>query len=707
MMTAADARKEFQANVLTADLVVGLNLPYDFLVMIEDAARRERNGAEPPGTWRKLMRAVFELYDNDRVHDTMIAQMLGAIGLGQLDQDPRGGPLRDPVTRKEAGYRMSVVHHQCTGKVDAKVNDFWRLRYAILSQVPVSEWPADAKQYPVDDVCNALEDALIQRNGGGNGDTPGPIENSHLLADQCRAAWALHLTSAHGLRTNRESVAALKERATKEHEDAISRFAKVGFFKPDGKEDRTVIKRAVATAYGASGTCPTCKGTGRVLNAKGQERATAGGRILDSHWIGCKGHEGCDGTGLDLSTAPNLVRTPTGGVSADRDAKEESGDDTLMEFGELDGKLLGTYIPFLEKGTEGPVTLWPNPILDTLRASYRGVIQLLPRKGGVRECFEAREGWVFFSIDYAGLEMVTNAQNCLDMFGYSEMANVLNSDKDAHSVLGAKLLGTTYDDFYHRYKVLKEKSYVDARQASKPGNFGLAGGMGPAKFVLTQRKANAGSTTGPDGTEYAGIRFCILLGGSTRCGTVKITEHNGRPCPPLCKECVDLVAHTLKPAWLETFPEMREYFRRIGDEVERNNGEMVLPGVGLKRANLTFTSAANGPFQTRAAVGAKRALYNVVKETYLDEMSDMYGSRVSIFVHDELFGEMPWEAAQALGLPDASRAAPRMAQVMVETMRELCPDVKVKAEPALARRWWKAMEPVYRDGKLVPWEPGR
>jgi len=256
ILTARGARAAFRDRVLTADLVVGVNLPYDFLVMIEDSARRGED-------WRAIMRAVFDLYDNDRVHDTMIAQMLDAIAKGQLNKDPGGGDLRDPATGKPAHYSMSVVHYQCTGKVDAKANDFWRLRYAILKDVPLADWPADAKQYPVDDACNALEDALVQLNGGGSGDTPGPIENRQLLADQCRAAWALHLASAHGLRTNRESVEALKARAIKEHDDAVSRFEKVNFFKPDGKEDRAVIKRAVASAYGATGTCPTCKGTGR------------------------------------------------------------------------------------------------------------------------------------------------------------------------------------------------------------------------------------------------------------------------------------------------------------------------------------------------------------------------------------------------------------------------------------------------------------
>lgn len=46
-----------------------------------------------------------------------------------------------------------------------------------------------------------------------------------------------------------------------------------------------------------------------------------------------------------------------------------------------------------------------------------------------------------------------------------------------------------------------------------------------------------------------------------------------------------------------------------------------------------------------------------------------------------------------------------MAQVMVEEMQKLTPDVKVKAGPALMFRWTKSAEE-WRDGEgdLIPWE---
>jgi len=42
---------------------------------------------------------------------------------------------------------------------------------------------------------------------------------------------------------------------------------------------------------------------------------------------------------------------------------------------------------------------------------------------------------------------------------------------------------------------------------------------------------------------------------------------------------------------------------------------------------------------------------------------------------------------------------------MVEKMKEVVPDVVVRAEPALMRRWTKDSKTVYNaEGKLIPWE---
>ena len=69
-----------------------------------------------------------------------------------------------------------------------------------------------------------------------------------------------------------------------------------------------------------------------------------------------------------------------------------------------------------------------------------------------------------------------------------------------------------------------------------------------------------------------------------------------------------------------------------------------------------------------------------------------------IFIHDEILAEVPIEKA--------TEASTALSNIMVDTMTELCtPHINIKAEPALMKRWYKGAEAVWKDGKLLPWEP--
>jgi hypothetical protein len=65
-------------------------------------------------------------------------------------------------------------------------------------------------------------------------------------------------------------------------------------------------------------------------------------------------------------------------------------------------------------------------------------------------------------------------------------------------------------------------------------------------------------------------------------------------------------------------------------------------------------------------------------------------------VHDEYIAEAPEETAH--------ECAEEMVRIMEASGREWCPDVPVRAEPAISRRWRKGAEPVRLDGRLIPWE---
>ncbi len=733
---------------------------------------------------------VFAMYDptrgairgdvDGRVFDVQRAEELHAIGRGHLGLDPMTGrPITNPDTGRRGRYSLREVVRQTLGRDDAKVNDRYRMSYALLESTPLAEWPVEARTYPVDDAINTLEAALAQSGAipscaphrwptGGPGSEmrcvrcgayPGGAPecrarerrlNAHEISRQTYVSLCMSLGAAWGFHVNQASVDALEARYNAEHTpESMQPFRDAGILRDDGTENQSVLKQLVARAYGANSRCtdPSCRGTGKVPSP-----ATVG-----KTKINCKQ---CDGTGLHLPT--QVPRTEKAGVGKGEDVLQESGDELLMSYVDIvkhGKKVPNVYIPFMRGiGKDGiphtgvPLVLRPNPMLETGRTSYDGVIQLLPRSGGIRECIEARPGYVFSSEDYNAGEMVTHAQSCIWIVGASRLAEALNKGLDAHLAGAATVLGISYDDAVKRKKA-GDKQIADVRQAFKPANFGFPGRMGAAKLVVQQRKGGP-DTAHPSGPTwildekgqrvrgYRGLRFCLLMGAADACGTVKVTEWKGRDYPPLCKKCIEC-AEQLRKSWLTQWPENVAYF----DHVKRvdESGEPVVQHVskrlrGFKHGQVdddgqpinSGNAIANGYFQALLADAAKNALMAATREcydrttivrssTYMHAgaerscpsefeggPSPLLGSRIIVFQHDELVCEHPE--------PVASEAAIRISEIMVEALRLMCPDLApaCKAEPTLMRKLYKGASPRWRDGddkrankadRLVCWEP--
>lgn len=730
LLSKEQAREAFLAILKNEQLTIaGANLPYDLLVMAVDAARRGVN----------LMPAIFALLggpdvNGGRAFDIQTAEALHGVAMGTLGKDPdTGAPLTNPETGKRGRYSLAIVTKLLTGRENAKANDRFRFSYQLLEDTPIAEWPSEARIYPVDDAVNTLEDALLQTGAIG---LIGPRKNLHDLSRQVYAHFAMHLAGSWGFTVDPAAVDVLETRVVKERAEGIGQFIEAGFYKlkPGTREPLTSpktgapckneahIKRLTALAYGCVGSCGDCGGTGRVpgttkckaCDGDGFAARVPAGDNVSSCTV-CygsgrvdnpktsKGCDTCDGTALDLKSAP-VPLTETGGVSVGRDALSESGDETLMAFASFgeDDKIPSTYIPWLRSGigADGrpiPLTLRPNVLLDNGRASYDGVVQLLPRGGGIRECIVARPGKVLCSCDYGGLELVTHAQSVRWILGWSKLADALNSGVKVHDALGASMAGWSYDEMLRRAKE-GDKAAKAYRQAAKPANFGFPGGMGAVKLVLQQRKSGP-DTEGPDGRKYRGLRFCLLTGGETTCGHTKVTKWGKAPyereIPPTCRRCIEC-AEEIRDKWFRQWPENKPYFDYISQIVD-TRGEIEQHVSKRIRGGVAFCDAANGYFSSLAAEGAKHALCRAAFEEYVVQDSPLYGCRTILFAHDELVVEMPEDRAH--------EAAQRLSQVMVESMRIYTPDVIVEAPPALMRRWYKGAEPVYVDGRLVPWEP--
>lgn len=609
---------------LHTDVVVaGANIAYDFGCLL----------AERP--W--LLDAVFKMYDEGRVHDVLIFATLNAIAEGRLHDGELfardGSKMKDPakgtITNR---YSLAVTTYEWLGRKDAKHNDEYRLSYASLENTPINLWPVVAQQYPKDDAVNTLECCLAQRRGLGSG----------MVAEQARqadAAFCAHLAAMWGLRTDGERVDALETDLLARHAALKSWAVEQGFVRPEGVKGKKAGSKD--TALLASRVSASYKGSPPV--------------------------------------------TETGKVSISREALEESGDPALEKFAEI-GKVekLMTYLPTLKEAAKVPLNVKPNILLASGRASYEGMIQLLPRKGGVRDCFKFRG--VGCSVDYSAVELVTLGEVCIQKVGFSDLADAINRGVDPHSLFGARLISAQYDAFKAASKVAGSIE-ANVRQAAKAANFGFPGMMGAPKFVIAKRRE--------------GASVCEWLYRDGRCGERKIVEWNDRPIgAALCERCVT-ESNDLRNQYLLMWKEIRPYWKKIEMELEASGDDSIVHLVsGRKRGGLRAPQAANSYFQGLAADGAKAALRRMTREMYLDKESALYGSRLAVFAHDETIIDIPHE--------DPHDAAVQQARVMVEEMQRYTPHVKVTAEPALMRYWYKEAQPVFNEkGRLIPWEPAQ
>ena len=141
---------------------------------------------------------------------------------------------------------------------------------------------------------------------------------------------------------------------------------------------------------------------------------------------------------------------------------------------------------------------------------------------------------------------------------------------------------------------------------------------------------------------------------------------------------------------------MRQYLAICTQLVE--DRELIPLAGGMSFWTDNTGTACNSQFQGLAATCSKAALYQVVKESYVGKSVLNGNCRPVVFLHDEILSEVREEVA--------SECAEEIARIMVSAMRKYTPDVAVKAEPALCRRWMKEMSPVRsKSGKLLPWWP--
>jgi DNA polymerase-1 len=599
--------------------VVGHNKRFDLAVC----------AAELP----RLLPIIFRAYEEGRILDTIVRQQLCDIATGSMKyhEDEDTGE----VTHTE--YGLDKLTYRLLKRWLGK-KDTWRLKYALLDGVPLTEWPEEAITYALLDSICTLDIWLAQETLAG-----AKIPNSE---EQHKADFALYLMSIWGVRTDPKMVPVLREKLAKEYAEKMLALRPTGLI-------RYSPPRALKAGPRKGQMIPE-------ENTKDQKTIRA--RVQAAY----------EAKGLDVPMTDN-EEAPQ--ISMSRKTLKGSGEKDLTLLAEVGvvAKLLQTYIPILESGTVYPICCRYNVLVETGRTSCSSPNNQNPPRGfRIREAFVPRKGWVYIFADYSGLELCTLSQVCLDQFGYSEMADALLLGQDLHLALAADMLGITYEEAKKRSKD-GDAEIKHYRQQAKPANFGFPGGMGADSF-----------------REYAeqyGINLTVEQ------------------------------AKELKDAWLRKWGVMREYFQWI-TELMDSGGPVEQARSGRLRGGASFCAAANGMFQGLAADGAKRALWFVARECYLeDPWSDvpdpttgtchpgrtaLFGCRPVLFIHDEIGAECPFDDAHP---EKASAAADRLSEVMVAAMKYFVPDVPIKADPTIVRRWYKGAEPVRQNGVLLPCRP--
>jgi DNA polymerase I-like protein with 3'-5' exonuclease and polymerase domains len=350
-------------------------------------------------------------------------------------------------------------------------------------------------------------------------------------------------------------------------------------------------------------------------------------------------------------------------VALDREACLATGDDLLEAYADMVhlSKIVSSDIPTLRGGVDLPIHTHYEVILDTGRtSSSKPNVQNQARgkkdRIGARECFVPRPGRVLIDSDFGSLELHTLAQACLWLLGRSRLAEALNAGIDVHTLVASMIQGIPYEQGV-ALKKAKDYEFDNSRNAAKPLNFGKPGGIGAEKM-----------------TDYASRGYGV-------------------------KRPLEFWQYAIR-VWEQTWTEMPDFFAMVkGLKLPGTNlYNVVQPWSGRLRAGATFNAACNSFFQGLGADVAKVAGWKIFKACYVDRSSPLFGSRPVLFVHDQFL----IETLEA----QAAAAAAETERLMNEAGREVLPDVPVKCEPILARRYSKTAEKKIDPltGSLTAWE---
>ena len=614
-----------------------------------------------------LLPLVFDAIDQGRAICTATLQKLIDVALGQR----KFRRYRNKVV-KSAYYLKDLIDLYYDEIVEKE--DTWRRSYLFLRDTPVEFWPPNAKRYAIYDAVLHLRlfEAQQRHIKEKWGELPNQVE-------QQRANWVLALMSMWGMRADQAAVDVFVGHCQEQIDKMRAALAETAILKADGSRLMEEIKRRVVAS----------------LTRKG----------------------------MSVPMTDPSPKFPQGQVRTNEDTLRLTDDPKLHVLADslTFQKHLGQWGPVVRAAVHRPVCARYNVLVDNGRTSCSGGdqessnIQNPPRRGDVRPCFVPRFGWLICSSDADTVEMRANAQNALEMVGWSRMAEALwdqhsNGGPDLHVRLAANVSSITKEEAHELHKT-GDVAFKNVRQMSKHGNFAFLGGAGGRRFAgMAHGFGLALSQTYATSYEVPDDDACPVFMEENDPETGK---------PKIVTKWVSFEAEVsrallIKEMFLETWPEERIIFRLVKQHLDKTDTAKQLMS-GRIRGDCQFTSLSNSLFSGRVADSMKEILWNLGIECYLGRCttkhihggsnlctihgrSVVYGSRPIAFLHDEPLVEHPEDGTE-------SDRAERQRQIMVEGLTRWMPGVPCTSTATLGRRWLKGAEPLFVDGKLVPVKP--
>jgi len=631
------ARSVFQQGLENKSLFwLGANIAFDFA-----CAMRE---------WPEFTEQIFALYDDGRVIDVCIYEkfiMLAKHGYVDSRELPSGKTEKLFYNLGAVAYRrLGIV---LEGKDD---EDSWRKNFFALDGWEIENYPPEAVKYALDDV-RILPLILQSQLAEGVDFGAAPLTIA--------AAFALNLMTCQGVDIDPVERARVKAMVASElTEDRIEPLYRSGILR------RPEPPREYKTQPGKFTQGKPASLNKKVLQSIIEEVCKANNipvQMTDG---------GKEGLNPQISTSSEFM------------ADIDHLDPRLVAFSHRQSlaKIVTTELPRISKPRV-------HPHFDSLKetgrtSSFNPNIQNVDPR--VRGCYVPPKGWVFLSVDYSAIELVTLAQKLLWLFGESLLAKLINEGSCPHAFLGARLAWEfdqdqfvahceaengaypypTPEGLYEAFLPLKKSKdkiraeyFVHWRTFAKPVGLGYPGGLGPDTFIT-----------------FAKAIYKVIVDRQR--------------------------AAQMRDIWFDTFPEMRDYFNWVNTECSTGEDDYAyLSPAGMLRNHCSYCACANGAaLQTPAAEGGKIALWTVVRNCFDPaQKSILYGCRPWAWVHDQCL----------LSIPEDDWMHERASEVqnnMVSCMKQVIPDVQVKTEACLMRRWDKRAKTVLdARGRLVVWEP--